>query len=606
MKVHMNLKSIRWKLPLTYAGIALITALVLGGTLLLIVRRYYQDQELNYLHKNAVAISSAVEPFFTTDQKATVPDDLKSHLSLLAFLSQTKIRLFNPQGNEIYSFSFIGEQNPKAILSAISLPNPPDTSSATLTSQADILKASGELTGPVTISGNSNGSGMIGIQVFNANPAPSTGTGSVSANSVASTGPCSNSTGPGTINANPVPSTGLVTTSANPAPGTVSSADSALKIISIPSDVSADVKTTSKVILSQIPVVNTMYGVDLQGGASAPAPRSDQVYCQAITSSTGALLGSVELSDGPAYGMDIVTNVAFGWIISSLVGVLIAVLAGWWISRRINAPILVLTDSTRRMASGDLSARAAIRDRDEFGALASAFNTMAGQVEETVAALRRFVADAAHELQTPLTALRTNLELASGENKLSDQVTYLENAQQQVERLNHLVRDLLDLSRLETGLPNGHSGPLDLADFARRASEPYAAQAEQCGIELSLQLPAEPVTVTANETQLQHALGNLLDNALKFTPPDGTTTLSIAVEGEWACLRVADTGIGIPPDDLPGLFERFHRGRNAASYPGSGLGLAIVKAIAQSNGGRVSAENTSSGACFTLYLPHKP
>jgi two-component system OmpR family sensor kinase len=282
---------------------------------------------------------------------------------------------------------------------------------------------------------------------------------------------------------------------------------------------------------------------------------------------------------------------------------LIAVLAGWWISRRINGPILVLTDSTRRMAAGDLSARAGIQDRDEFGALAASFNTMAGQVQETVAALRRFVADAAHELQTPLTALRTNLELASEDHAPSDQAAHLENAQRQVERLNHLVRDLLDLSRLETGVSNGQPAPLDLVAFARQVSEPYAAQAEQSGIELEVMVPSEPVTVTADEGQLQHALGNLLDNALKFTPSGGGVTLSVTVEEDGACLCVADTGIGIPPDDLPGLFERFHRGRNAAGYPGSGLGLAIVKAVALAHGGRVSAENTPAGTCFRLCLP---
>jgi signal transduction histidine kinase len=430
----------------------------------------------------------------------------------------------------------------------------------------DVLKASGALAGTVTVAGNASDSGMIGIQVLQAGP-------TVSMDATAG--------GSGT-----------------------------LKIISIPGSVTTDLRST-KAILSQIPAVGTMYGFDLQGGASAPAARSDQVYRQNITTSDGALLGSVELSDGPTYGMDIVTNVAFGWLIASLVGILIAVLAGWWISRRINAPILVLTDSTRRMAAGDLSARAEIRDQDEFGALAASFNTMAGQVQETVATLRRFVADAAHELQTPLTALRTNLELASCENTSGDQVAYLENAQNQVERLNHLVRDLLDLSRLETGVTNAQSAPLDLVAFARRASEPYAAQAEQSGIELVVEFPPEPVVVIADETQLQHALGNLLDNALKFTPLHGASpaggivTLAVTQEDGWACLRVADTGIGIPIDDLPGLFERFHRGRNAAGYPGSGLGLAIVKAIAQAQGGKVSAENLPEGACFTLCLPVK-
>jgi signal transduction histidine kinase len=285
------------------------------------------------------------------------------------------------------------------------------------------------------------------------------------------------------------------------------------------------------------------------------------------------------------------------------VAVLLALLAGWWFSRRISAPVLALTASTRRMAAGDLSARAQVKSRDELGALAVSFNTMAASVEETVAALRRFVADAAHELQTPLTALRTNLELARGEGGPAGGSAYLDSAEGQVQRLNHLVRDLLDLSRLEAGVDGGSRAPLDLAACVRQASEPYASQAEQAGVTLDLRLPAGEVVVAGDEKKLRRLLGNLLDNALKFTPAGGRVTVALEEDGGWACLRVDDTGIGIPPEDLEGMFARFHRGRNAAAYPGSGLGLAIVKAIAGELGGRVCAENTTEGARFSLFLP---
>ncbi len=573
----MNLKSIRWRLPLTYAGIALITALVLGGTLLLIVRRYYQVQELNYLGKNAVAISSAVEPFFTKDPINSIPDDLKSHLSLLSLLSQTRISLYNPQGQEVASFSFIGETNPKAILSAITLPNP--------------VGSTGSATGPVTVTANSSGSGLIGIQVFQTNPA----TGAAATAGSASGGNIS------------VSPSGADTASASPSgsgssAGSIQATPSSLKILTIPGSASPDAKSNT-VILSQIPVANTMYGVNLQGSASVPAARSDQVFTQPITSADGTLLGSVRLSDGPAYGMDIVASVAFGWLIASLVGILIAAGAGLWISRRMSSPLLVLTASTERMASGDLAARAAIRSGDEFGTLARSFNAMAGQVEETIMALRRFVADAAHELQTPLTALRTNLELASGKPEADQLTAYLESAQGQVERLNHLVRELLDLSRLEAGI-DGHKTAIDLAAIVAQLSEPYAAQAEQAGIELKVILPEQKLTVCADEKQLAHAAGNLLENALKFTPAGGEVAVEVAPDGDWACLSVADTGIGIPPEDAAGLFQRFHRGHNAAGYPGSGLGLAIVQAVALAHGGQaLYGPNQPAGSRFTLRLP---
>ncbi len=129
--------------------------------------------------------------------------------------------------------------------------------------------------------------------------------------------------------------------------------------------------------------------------------------------------------------------------------------------------------------------------------------------------------------------------------------------------------------------------------------ELYTSQAEQARLTFDLTLPETPVTVQGDEAQLQRALGNLLDNAIKFTTEGGTVSVGLRREGEWVKLWVEDTGIGIPEDDLPHLFSRFHRGRNTAAYPGSGLGLAIVEA----HGGRVVADNTAQGARFTLRLP---
>ena len=116
-------------------------------------------------------------------------------------------------------------------------------------------------------------------------------------------------------------------------------------------------------------------------------------------------------------------------------------------------------------------------------------------------------------------------------------------------------------------------------------------------------MPQVPVSVLGDEAQLQQALGNLLDNAIKFTPEGGTVEIGLCQEDEWAKLWVEDRGIGIPVEDLSYLFSRFHRGRNAVSYPGSGLGLAIVKAIVETHGGKVKGENVETGSRFTVWLP---
>jgi signal transduction histidine kinase len=221
---------------------------------------------------------------------------------------------------------------------------------------------------------------------------------------------------------------------------------------------------------------------------------------------------------------------------------------------------------------------------------------MAEQVEETVVTLRRFVSDAAHEIHTPLTALRTNLELSPDDE-------FVRRAQEQVRRLELLTEGLLDLSRIEAG-GQATRAPVALVPLVQGTSELYASQAEQAGLTFALALPDVPVTVLGDEAQLRCALGNLLDNGVKFTPQGGAVRVTLGREADgWAALSVEDSGIGVPTDDLPHLFNRFHRGRNAAAYPGSGLGLAIVKAIAEGHGGEVTVENVAQGARFTLRLP---
>ncbi len=554
----MKLKSIRWRLPLTYAGIALITALVLGVTLLFILRDYYQAQEGAYLKKNAVAISEAIIPLLSQGQP---PSELKDHLMLFSFLSQTHLRLLDANGNELADFNFSGGKDSSLVASAISLPAPGN------------LEAS---PGPASQSGT-----------LSASPSPN---------------------GKAVINLQfglPLPEGATLATASPSAQGgnmkffviNKSSAGSSVQV-------SGQVEGNGPALVSVFPVAGTMFGFDLQGSGTIVQTRSTQVYTQALVSTEGKLLGSITLSEGPAYGLDIVLGVARGWAVASLVALLIAALAGWWVSRRMSAPLLVLTDGTRRMASGDLSARVAVAQQDEFGLLAASFNRMAEQVEDTVLMLKRFASDAAHELRTPLTALHTYLELA-GEEQAAGAVPVqsLEQALEQVKRLETLTNDLLDLSRIESGANGAPLEDIELCALLREASEPYASQAEQSETAFTLELPEGEVRLQGHSAQLRRALGNLLGNALKFTPPGGSVSVRLVEEGGQARLSVEDSGIGVPEEDLPYLFNRFHRGRNATAYPGSGLGLAIVKAIAQAHGGGVSAENTPTGARFTLRLP---
>ncbi len=333
--------------------------------------------------------------------------------------------------------------------------------------------------------------------------------------------------------------------------------------------------------------------------------RSIRVVRQALIDGAGNFVGYVELSEGPAYGSLIVASVARGWAIASAVAVLLATAAGWLTSRRISSPIAALAGATERMAGGDLAARAATGRRAprELASLAHSFNQMADQVEETVGTLRRFVSDAAHELHTPLTALRTNLELASGETEMADVLPLLERAQTQVQRLGELTDSLLELSRLEAGAAGEDKSQVRLGGVIREMAELEASRAEQAGLNFLLDLPEAELVVDGRQDRLSSLVANLVDNAIKFTPAGGTVTLGLKRDEAWAVLWVADTGIGIPAKDLPQLFNRFHRGRNTTGYPGNGLGLAIVKAIAQGHGGSVTAQNATPGARFVVRLP---
>jgi signal transduction histidine kinase len=349
-------------------------------------------------------------------------------------------------------------------------------------------------------------------------------------------------------------------------------------------------------------------GVGLFGATPDPAslPRSDQRVSRPVhrpAAEGGGLLGDVELSDAPAYEQVALMNVAEAWALASVLGVLVAALVGLLVSAWLSRPVRALTTASDRMAAGDLSARADVERADELGQLARSFNAMAVRVDGTVATLRLFVADAAHEIGTPLTALQADLELAETHAQSDDERRLVARALVQAHRLAGLASGLLRLSRLEARDTVLELQRLDLTAVAHEIVDAFASRADQAEVTLALDLPDGEVAVMGDPDRLRTAVANLVDNALKFTPPGGSVRLGVRATDGFGRVRVADTGIGIPPDDMPGLFERFHRGRNAGAYDGSGLGLAIVKATAELHGGSVLAESRGGGSSFELSLP---
>ena len=311
----------------------------------------------------------------------------------------------------------------------------------------------------------------------------------------------------------------------------------------------------------------------------------------------------VKLSEGPASGRDALVSATVAWILAAALAVGLAALAGSLIARRIARPVVALTEASDRMAGGDLGARAPVAGGDEVGRLGESFNGMAARVETTVTSLRRFVADAAHEIGTPLTALQADLELAERKATSDDERRLVDQALVQTARLANLSDNLLQLSRLEAGEPAGERQTTDLVAVARELADGVASRAEQAGVELTLDVAAGPLQVPVDRARLQTILANLLDNAVKFTPEGGTVTLTVRQEGDETLTLVSDTGVGIPAEEQRQVFERFHRARNVSAFPGNGLGLAIVKAAVERSGGRVSFASSPAGTTFRVSLP---
>jgi two-component system, OmpR family, sensor histidine kinase MprB len=274
--------------------------------------------------------------------------------------------------------------------------------------------------------------------------------------------------------------------------------------------------------------------------------------------------------------------------IVSLGGVLLAAGLGLLVSRAALAPVQRLTRASEEVArTQDLAHRIPVRAGDELGRLASSFNTMLAALGRSRLAQRQLVSDASHELRTPLTSVQANLDALA----LGDALTPKEReravsaAQAQLRELTVLVGDLVDLSKTEVEEVEVEDVRLDLAVAAalRRASM-HAPQVQ-------FALVADPCLVRAAPAWLDRAIVNLLDNAIKWSPPSGV--VEVLVKG--GRLEVRDHGPGIAAEDLPRVFDRFYRARRARGRPGSGLGLAIVRQFAETHGGTVRAENDPGG-----------
>jgi two-component system sensor histidine kinase MprB len=306
---------------------------------------------------------------------------------------------------------------------------------------------------------------------------------------------------------------------------------------------------------------------------------------------------------------DTLANLAIVLIVIGGAGIVLAALAGTAVARTSLRPVQRLTQATERVArTGDLRPIPVSGD-DELARLTLSFNAMLGAVAEAQEHQRRLVTDAGHELRTPLTSLRTNLELllaaeAPNAPSLSEKDKKEINAdvRAQLDELTQLIGDLVELSREDATQIVWE--PVDLGDVVEQALD----RARRRAADLHFDVVVQPWRLIGDAGSLERAVLNLLDNAIKFSPPAGTVQVRLGPTGDgFAVLQVADQGPGIKDEDLPRVFDRFYRSSEARTLPGSGLGLAIVKQAALRHGGEVLAGHApEGGAVFTLRLPGVP
>jgi two-component system OmpR family sensor kinase len=280
---------------------------------------------------------------------------------------------------------------------------------------------------------------------------------------------------------------------------------------------------------------------------------------------------------------------------------------------RLTDPLDELAAASGRLGGGELSARVEERGVDEVATVARSFNEMAGEIEKLVGELRRldelkgeFVSAVSHELRTPLTSIKGYVEslLEEEPGRLNEaQRQELEIVYRNATRLQDLANDLLTLARLESGRIEMDLRPLEVARLLEELRQELRPAASEAGLELVLDCGRAPV-VGADALRLHQALGNLIGNAIKFSPPGERVVLrALAANGE-AVIEVSDRGVGIPEEELPRLNERFFRASTAGEAQGTGLGLAITQEIVERHGGRLEVESQLGvGSTFRICLP---
>ena len=326
---------------------------------------------------------------------------------------------------------------------------------------------------------------------------------------------------------------------------------------------------------------------------------------------------AAQMGDSGTMSEDLFANFRSALIESGTIAVLtsmvLAIAVSIYISRRIVLPIQEMLHVTQRIANGDYRQRielapseASAENLDEVGQLALSFNRMAGTLERTEVMRRELIGNVAHELRTPLTFIKGYMEGLIDGVMPADADTF-DLVYREADRLQRLVYDLQELSRLEEGTLSLDLRPLSVAALVRGAEERLWPQFQEKDIELEILVPDGLPQVLGDRDRLDQVLVNLLGNALQYTPSGRRVIVSAAEHAEHVRIAVVDEGVGIAPEHLPHVFERFYRVDRSRSRVGggTGIGLTICKHVVEAHGGtiRAASEGVGKGSTFSFTIP---
>ena len=322
-------------------------------------------------------------------------------------------------------------------------------------------------------------------------------------------------------------------------------------------------------------------------------------------------IGVLHINPGEAPDIDLASlqivyrTIGRFFLWGGLLAVAIALILTFVLSRRILAPVKALTQATRRLGKGDFSQRVHFKGKGEVVELAQSFNSMANDLERTEQLRRNMVADVAHELRTPLSNLSGYLE-AIRDGVIKPDSDTIRSLDEEASSLSRLVNDLQELSLADAGELKLVCQKEDVSKIIKQTVAALQPQAEAKGLIISTSLPDKLPPVNIDAHRIRQVLHNLLENAVAHTSQGGSITLTVWRQDNQAKISVADTGEGIPAEDLPNIFERFYRvdrSRTRATG-GSGLGLTIAKRLLEAHGGKIEVESEpGKGSTFTFALP---